>query len=189
MADVNRWSSRRWSWRTSRWRERLFCLRAEDVRVASESSNRESWEMRVSRCMKRQRTIRMLTYLVGRRTRSRRSFNCDCVRSSSSVGSCGGFVSEANWAYVWKRVSVYSKPRVSHGLGTDGASRRYLCLERAGLLPQLCPSGAGGRHGRQVVQSDKNAKATAVSTCVLGSIRPRDIPKTRAAERRRCAAS
>lgn len=77
-------------------------------------------------------------------------------------------MSEANWAYVWKSVSVYSKPRVSRGAGTDGASRPYLCLERAGLLPQLCPSRAGRRHGWQRVDSDKNAKATAVSTGLLG---------------------
>ena len=43
-------SSRRWSARTSRWRVRLFCLMAEEVKVASESRRRESWEMRESRC-------------------------------------------------------------------------------------------------------------------------------------------
>lgn len=70
MADVNRWSSRRWSWRTSRWRERLFCLRAEDVRVASESSKRESWEMRASRWIRYQQTIRIRRHISDRQTHS-----------------------------------------------------------------------------------------------------------------------
>ena len=42
-------SSERCSWTRSRWRERLFCLRAEDVRVASESRRREREEMMFSR--------------------------------------------------------------------------------------------------------------------------------------------
>lgn len=42
MLARNRESSRRWSARISRWRERLFCLRAEEVRVDSESRRRES---------------------------------------------------------------------------------------------------------------------------------------------------
>ena len=49
MLDRRREKSRRWSARISRWRERLFCLRAEEVRVASESRRRDSWEVRVSR--------------------------------------------------------------------------------------------------------------------------------------------
>jgi hypothetical protein len=49
--DFRRESSRRWSCRISRCRERLFCFRAEAVRVASESRRRESWDMRVSRWM------------------------------------------------------------------------------------------------------------------------------------------
>lgn len=48
MAEVRRFSSRRWSVRISRWRVRLFCLRAEEVRVASESRRRDSWAIRVS---------------------------------------------------------------------------------------------------------------------------------------------
>ena len=38
--------------RISRWRERLFCFSAEEVRVASESRRRASWAVRVSRCEK-----------------------------------------------------------------------------------------------------------------------------------------
>ena len=49
MVDFRRRSSRWWSRRISRWRERLFCFRAEEVRVDSESRRRESWAMRVSR--------------------------------------------------------------------------------------------------------------------------------------------
>lgn len=49
--DFRRASSRRCSWRISRWRERLFCFRAEAVRVASESRRRESCDMRDSRWM------------------------------------------------------------------------------------------------------------------------------------------
>lgn len=49
--DLRRVSSRRWSWRISRWRERLFCLVADAVRVASESRRRVSCDMSVSRCM------------------------------------------------------------------------------------------------------------------------------------------
>lgn len=47
--EVRRESSRWWSRRISRWRDRLFCFRAEEVRVDSESRRRESWEMSVSR--------------------------------------------------------------------------------------------------------------------------------------------
>jgi hypothetical protein len=49
ICDFNRLSSRRCSWRTSLCRERLFCLRAEAVRVASESSKRDSCAISVSR--------------------------------------------------------------------------------------------------------------------------------------------
>ena len=48
-ADFKRTSSRRWSSRISRWRERWFCFRAEDVRTDSESRRRESWDIMASR--------------------------------------------------------------------------------------------------------------------------------------------
>lgn len=50
--DERRFSSRRCSANTSRWRARLFCLRAEEVRVASESSRRVSWPINDSRWFK-----------------------------------------------------------------------------------------------------------------------------------------
>jgi hypothetical protein len=49
MFDRNLESSRRCSWRISRWRERLFCFSAEDVSVDSESRSLDSCDMRVSR--------------------------------------------------------------------------------------------------------------------------------------------
>lgn len=50
MLDERRFSSRRCSDSTSRWRARLFCLSAEEVRVASESRRRVSWPINDSRC-------------------------------------------------------------------------------------------------------------------------------------------
>jgi hypothetical protein len=53
MEDLRRRSSWRCSVRTSRWRERLFCLREEVLRADSESRSRESWDISPSRCVVR----------------------------------------------------------------------------------------------------------------------------------------
>lgn len=49
MELLRRLSSLWWSERISRWRERLFCFRAEDVRADSESRRRDSCEISESR--------------------------------------------------------------------------------------------------------------------------------------------
>lgn len=49
MEARRRLSSRLWSWSTSRWRERLFCLSADEVRADSESRRRVSCAIRASR--------------------------------------------------------------------------------------------------------------------------------------------
>lgn len=48
MAERREESSRRWSSRISRWRDRLFCFRAEAVRADSESRRRDNWDIRAS---------------------------------------------------------------------------------------------------------------------------------------------
>lgn len=66
-------------------------------------------------------------WLVG--TCSRRSFNCDSRRSSSSVGFGGGLLSEANCAYVWKMFSVCLELLVSSDLGWVGLGWVELALD------------------------------------------------------------
>lgn len=48
----------------------------------------------------------------------------------------------------------------------------YLGLERTGLLPQLCPSGAGGRHGMELTANQNGMDEVLV---------PPDIPRRRSA--------
>lgn len=55
MEALMRRSSLRWSVRISRWRARLFCLRAEAVRVDSVSRRRESCDIRMSLWMIKRR--------------------------------------------------------------------------------------------------------------------------------------
>lgn len=64
--------------RISWWRDRLFCLSADEVRSEEESSRRVSWARRVRR-------------------RSRSAVICDSSRASSSDGLGGREVEVAYW--------------------------------------------------------------------------------------------
>ena len=88
MAERRRVRSRWWSARISRWRERLFCFRAEEVRVGSESRRRESWEIRVERWRGEVSGVwgEGGGGGMGGRTRSRRSSSWASILFSSSLG-------------------------------------------------------------------------------------------------------
>src|ERR1700722_18251823 len=93
--ERNRRSSTRCSERSSRWRERLFCLSVEEVRADSESRRRESWAMSDSRW------IQQLTYVkhifsADKLTLSSRSCICASVLCSSSDGFWGRLGVDAN---------------------------------------------------------------------------------------------
>lgn len=92
--DFREPNSRRSFCRTSRCRERLFCLRAEAVRVLSESRRRVSWFMRVSRWGVVRKGI--FREGAGGRTFSKSSSILDSVCFCSSVGEGGMLLICAN---------------------------------------------------------------------------------------------
>lgn len=89
MLDERRFSSRRCSASTSRWRARLFCLRAEEVRVASESRRRVSWPIKASRFWTLDVYARSDSCDGGVVTFSRRLWIWPSTRCSSSDGFGG----------------------------------------------------------------------------------------------------
>lgn len=98
IADVRRDNSRLWSVRISRWRARLFCLRAEEVSVASESRRRASWATKDSRFWPWVVSkVAVMHYIEYGRTFSRRSLIWVWFLDSSSEGCGGSFVIDANW--------------------------------------------------------------------------------------------
>lgn len=94
--DLRRARSLLWAASFSRSRDRLFCFRAEEVRVASESRRRLSWVMTFSRLgweCQSDDAARCMNVLL---TFPRRSSSLASVVLSSSVGFCGMFGAEEN---------------------------------------------------------------------------------------------
>lgn len=105
-ADRNRPRSRLCSASFSRRSERLFCLRAEDVRLASESKRRASWLTTLS-LLNRSQKVTDKSSGLDHFTFSSISSNFSSVSRSSLVGFAGMLATVENCEYVWKRVSVY----------------------------------------------------------------------------------
>lgn len=81
----------------SRSRDRLFCLSAEEVRVASESRRRVSWVMTLSRCRILYQPhvhVRLIRRLL---TLSKTSSSFASVALSSSEGLGGMLTAVENW--------------------------------------------------------------------------------------------